>query len=93
MALADTLSVVAGVNAVARHGHVLGLVVQRLQEGHQVLVMRELLGDGEGHHHHVDGSVTFCECAEQRRDGTVQLLHCALGRGWGVAVVLGVTHP
>lgn len=88
-----TLTVVAGVDAVARHGDVLSLAVQRLQEGHQVLVVGQFLGDGERHHHHVDGRVAFCEGAEQRRDWTVQLLHRAFRCGWRVAVVLGVTHP
>lgn len=87
-----TLGVVAGVDAVARHGHILVLGVQRLQEGHQVLVMGQLLCDGERHHHHVDRRVAFCEGTEQRRDRTVELLHGALWRGWRVAVVLGVTH-
>jgi len=73
-----TLSVVAGVDTVARQGDVLRLAVERLQEGHQVLVMGELLGDGEGHHHHVDGGVALREGAEQRGDRTVQLLHGAL---------------
>lgn len=88
-----TLAVVAGVDAVAGHGDVLSLAVQRLQEGHQVLVVGQLLGHGEGHHHHVDGRVAFCEGAEERGDGAVQLLHRALGRGRRVAVVLGVAHP
>lgn len=73
-----TLSAVAGVDAVARQRHILVLAVERLQEGHQVLVMRELLGDGEGHHHHVDGRVALGEGAEQRGDRAVQLLHGAL---------------
>lgn len=87
-----TLTVVAGMDAVSRHGDVLVLVVERLQEGHQVLVVREFLRDGEGHHHHVDGRVALCEGAEQGGDGTVQLLHRALRRGGRVAVVLGITH-
>lgn len=89
----STLTVVAGVDAVARHRDVLSLAVQRLQEGHQVLVVGQFLGDGERHDHHVDGCVAFCEGAEQRRDGTVQLLHRAFRCGRRVAVVLGVTHP
>lgn len=88
-----TLIVVAGVDAVAGHGDVLGLAVERLQEGHQVLVVGQFLGDGKGHHHHVDRRVAFREGAEQRRDGAVQLLYGALRCGRGVAVVLGVTHP
>lgn len=79
-------------NAVAGQGDVLVLVVERLQEGHQVLVVRQLLRHGEGHHHHVDGRVALRQRAEQRGDGPVQLLHGALGRGRGVAVVLGVAH-
>ena len=87
-----TLCVVAGVNAVAGEGDVLVLVFQRLQEGHQVLVVRQLLGHGEGHHHHVDGRLALRQGAEQRGDWTVELLHGALGGGRGVAVVLGITH-
>lgn len=88
-----TLSVVAGVDAVPRHRDVLVLVVERLQEGHQVLVVRQLLGHREGDDHHVDGRVALGEGAEQRGDGPVQLFHRALRRGRRVAVVLGVTHP
>lgn len=88
-----TLIVVARVDAVAGHRDVLVLVVERLQEGNQVLVVRQLLGHGEGHHHHIDGGLALRQGAEQRGYGAVELLHRALRRGGGVAVVLGVTHP
>lgn len=88
-----TLGVVAGVNAVPRHRNVLMRVVQRLQEGHQVLVVRQLLGDGEGHHHHVDRGVAFGERAEERGDGPVKLLHGTPRRRRRIAVILGITHP
>lgn len=55
--------------------------------------MGQLLCDGERHHHHVYGGVSFGQSAEERRDGPVQLLDRALRRRRRVAVVLGVTHP
>ena len=79
-------------NAVAGEGDVLVLVFQRLQEGHQVLVVRQLLRHREGHHHHVDRRLALRQGAEQRGDGSVELLHGALGGGRGVAVVLWITH-
>lgn len=88
-----TLTVEAALDAVPRQSHVLVLAVERLEEGHQVLVVRQLLGDGEGHDHHADLHVAFREGAEQRGDRIWQLLHGALRRGRRVAVVLGVTHP
>lgn len=87
------MSVVAGVDTVAGQRDVLRVGVERLEEGHQVLVMGELIRDGEGHHHHVDGRVALRQGAEQRGDRAVQLLHGALRCGRSVAVVLGVTHP
>lgn len=89
----STLSVIAGMDAVSRHRDILVLVVQWFQEGHQVLVVGQLLCNRERHHHHVDRWVTFSEGAEQWGDGTVQLLHGTPRRGWWIAVVLGVAHP
>lgn len=88
-----TLDVIAGVDAVPRHGNVLVRVVQRLQEGNQVLVVGQLLCDGEGHHHHFDRPFAFGERVEQRGDGPVKLLHGAPRGRWRIAVVLGITHP
>lgn len=85
-------AVIASVNAVARQRDVLVRVVERFEEGDQVLVVGELLGHWEGDHHHVDGRVALSEGTEERWDGSVQLLHGALGGGWSVAVVLWVAH-
>lgn len=84
--------IVSGMDAVSRQRDVLVLVIHCFQEGDQVLVVGELLGHREGHHHHVDGCLAFSQSPEERWDWSVELLHCALGSGWCVAVVLGVAH-
>lgn len=87
-----TLRVVAGVDAVPGQRDVVMRVLQRLQEGHQVLVIGQLFSHREGHHHHVDGCVSVGQRSEERGDRPLQLLHCALGRRRRVAQVLRVTH-
>lgn len=84
--------IITGVDAVARKRDVLVLVLHCLQKGDQVLVVRELLSHRKGHHHHIDGRFSFSERSEERGNGSVELLHCALGGGRCVAVVLGVAH-
>lgn len=84
--------IVGGMDAVSRQRDVLVLILHGFQEGDQVLMVGELLSHREGDHHHVDGCLAFGESPEQRWDWSVELLHCALGCGRCVAVVLGVAH-
>lgn len=89
-----TLSIViAGVDAVAGQRDVLMCVLHGLQERDQTLVIRELFSYRKRDHHHVDGRVSLRQSSEQRRDGSVQLLHRALSGGRCVAVVFRVAHP
>lgn len=80
------------VEARLRQRDILMLLLQRLQERHEVLMVRELLGHGERHHHHVDRSVSISEGPEEWRDRRMEVLHRAFGSGRGLAVVPGVTH-
>lgn len=70
----------------------MALAVESLQERHEVLVVGKFLSDRERHDHHVNGGIAFGQSAEERRDWAVQLLYGALGGGWTVVVIPGVTH-